>query len=677
MSRRWIGVGRWGGRLLAIAFGVAMVGVVEFALRQFPTLQMPPFTVELAQVDGLTLRSINPDYARRFFSGVDVPGMRMTPHPYVDPLARSSLRVVVAGGSTIQGYPHPRRLTTPAYLQAMLEDVWPSRQIDVFNLGITAVSSFAVAQAVEDAMILDPDIVIVYTGHNEVYGVYGSGSLSQGGSSILAKNVHYSVMQWGMSALVRQALDSIRPQADDPPASLLRVMSAAGTVDAEDPRRRQAADNLRENLRKIAETCRANGVQLVLCTLVSNERGFAVSYSEPKLDAGKLEQWRERVQAGQRLLEEGRAREALVVLDAAARLGEDSATVQFYRARCLELLDRDEAAHTAYVKARDLDTSPWRAASALNEVIRDIASERALPLADIDRLFHARSPMAGIGWDLMADHLHPSAAGQMLLARGLATALIEASGELVPEPDNLRTDEVYRSLQGDTPLERLAVLHDMQVLLSEEPLSRGNEKHTRELAVRADSLWSTLVDGERSGYRRWRQGNGSALLALNAADQLFAQSDFARAEQYYWASRREEPYTPWGDMWATLRWGRCRKALAGVLEQGEREEIVAMVGRLQLVAQSPDFTPGLLAFFSGYAEYLLGLDGIGQLEIAVTDASVRRLFFYDLLALLCQGLLKEQRYDDAERYVREVTGEQGQGAYGRFLLAQIAAHKKR
>jgi len=677
MSRSGMGGGPWVGRLLAIFFGLAIVCGIELALRLLPSLKAPPFIVELGQVEGRILRSINPDYARRFFSGVDVPGMRMTPHPYVDPAPKNSLRVVVAGGSTIQGYPYPRRLTSPAYLQAMLEDAWPDRQVDVLNLGITAVSSFAVARTIEDAMVLNPDVVIVYTGHNEIYGVYGSGSLSQGGSSILAKNVHYSVMQWGLSALVGQALDSVRPSANAPPTSLLRVMSAAGSVVADDPRRRQAAENIRQNLLDMAEICQANGVQLVLCTLVSNERGFAASYTEPSLAIGELAQWRERVKAGIDLLEEGRVREALVRLDSAAILAEDNAAVQFYRARCLEQLGQVKAAHTAYVLARDLDTSPWRAATALNEVIREVAKERALPLADIDQLFYVHSLPAGIGWRLMADHLHPSALGQILMARGMASALLRASGEPVHLSENLRSDEVYRRLQGHTSLEELAVLHDMQILLSEEPMSRGNESHALELAARADSLWMTLAEGERSGYRRWRQGKGSALLALNAADQLFAARDYARAVQYYWASRREEPYTPWGDIWATLRWGRCRKILAGDLGQVERTEIAAVVERLQLVAQAPDFTPGLFAFFSGYAGYLLGLGGVAQLEVAATDATVRRLFFYDLLALLCEGLLKEQRYEDAERYVREVTGELGQGDYGRFLLAQITAHKNR
>ena len=668
-------IGPWVGRLMAAFIGVVMIGAAELVLRQVPSLQTPPFTIKVASVGQRVLRTINPDYARRFFSGVSVAGMRMTPHPYLVPAPVPTLRVVVAGGSTVQGYPHPRRLTFSAYLQAMLEDALPNHTVEVFNIGITAISSFAVAQAVEDAMVLEPDIVVVYTGHNEIYGVYGSASLSQGGASILAKELHYGLMQWSLSALVRRALHAMDAADKARPASLLRVMSAAGAVAVDDPRRVQAAENLRKNLQQIAETCRENGAELVLCTLASNERGFAASIAEPLLSPEELTQWRLLFEQGRRLLAEGRAHVALEHFDRAAALDRDHAAVQFYRARCLELLGSDREASSLYARARDLDPRPWRAHSQLNEVIRKQAKEQQVPLVDIDKLFRSHSPAAGIGWELMADHLHPSAAGQILLARGIVEELAVVEDALLLE--RVRSAARYDSIQGDTPLERLAVLHDMQAFLSEEPMSSGNEAQAQWLASRADSLWAQLRPGERSGYQRWRQGKGLPLLALNAADQLFAARDIAHAAAYYRAAQREEPYTRWGDLWATLRWGRCRELLAGSFDIGEKAEVAAMVERMKFVAQTPDFSPGLLAFFSGYAEHLLGVDGTAQLEIAVGDEGVRRLFFYDLLALLCEGLLKEQRYADAERYVREVTAELGQREYGRFLLAQIAAQKGR
>jgi hypothetical protein len=252
----------------------------------------------------------------------------------------------------------------------------------------------------------------------------------------------------------------------------------------------------------------------------------------------------------------------------------------------------------------------------------------------------------------------------MLLARGIVEGIEQGADALRPELLALLSADEYRRQQGDIALERLAVLHDMGILLSEEPMSQGNEEQALALSGRADSLWKTLAPGEQNAYQRWRQGRGPELLALNAAD-------FLRAASYYRAARREEPYTPWGDLWATLRWGRSRQLLLGALDLAERQQIEEMLLRLQFVAQSPDFSPGLNDFFTGYAEYLLGGEASVHLEKSAADPTVRRLFFFDLLALLCDELGRVGRFGDAERYVREITGELGQEQYGRLLLKSL------
>ncbi len=670
-----LAIRRWGGAAAALALGFSLVAGLEFFLRVAFDLRPPPLFIELARVEDRALRTVNPAYARRFFSGVEVAGMRMTPRPYVEPRAANALRVVIVGGSTVQGYPHPRRLSISSYVQTMLEEALPGRAPEVFNMGITAISSFAVARTVEDAMELKPDVVVVYTGHNEIYGVYGSASLSQGGSSIWMKGLHYRLMQWGLTSLVRRALHPLNDESSAPPASLLRVMSAAGSVAASDGRRSAAEENIRANLRAIAQTCSENGVPLVLCTVASNERGFAPSYAEPEMDGQALGAWQELMAGGIETYEQGRFAEALDVFDEALEQAPASAWAHFYRGRCLEALGRSAQARRAYVAARDTDPTPWRASSALNEAIRAVARAGDVALVDGEALLAEHSPPAGIGWELMADHVHPTAQGQVLLARGVAEALVGIAADDTAGAEIRRTDRAYRTLQGDLPLEQLAVLHDMHILLSEEPMSLGNEEQAGALAARADSLWGTLSAAEQSAYQRWRQGTGPAILALNAADQLFANGEVERAAQYYRAASLEEPFTPWGDMWATLRWGRSRQVLAGELSEGERGAIRAMQVRLSLLEHSGGFSPGLAAFFSGYAHYLLGEDGVELLEESLADAQVRRLFFYDLLAILCEKLPEQGRVADAERYVRAVTDELGQADYGRFLLAQLARRR--
>ena len=658
---------------VALLLGLGLVGIFEIGIRYISDLRAPQLVVELAQFEEKSLHSINPTYARRFFSGVDVDGMRMTPRPFVEPRHTNSLRVVVVGGSTVQGYPHPRRLTTSSYLQSMLGDALPQRRVEVFNLGITAISSFAVARVVEDAMELKPDIVVVYTGHNEIYGVYGAASLNQGGASIWVKKLYYNIMQWGITALVNRVIQLFNSSSRDlPPTSLLNVMAAAGSVGPEDTRRKDAERNLRANLRDIVEVSQENDVSLLLCTVASNERGFAPSYAEPLIDTGSLNMWKEMIADGNTAYEEKRFNIALSHFENALRLDPQNAWSHFQMGRCLEMLGNKTSARNAYLRARDTDPAPWRASSAINQVIRETAQVKGITLVDGETLFTKYGSSAGIGWDLMDDHVHPSAQGQILLAREVAESVVDL---LAVTSDGMKmSDAEYRQIQGETSLDELAVSHDMYILLSEEPMGEGNELQADRLAERSDSLWNTLTIGERNGYQRWRKGKGPDLLPLNAADQLFAQGDLARASIYYRAAALEEPFTPWGDIWATLRWGRTQQ-LAGIFGEEEKAIVETMRARLDFLANTSDLSPGLVNFFYGYSSFLIEGEGVELLESAIDDKQVRRLFFFDLLAILCEKLPEDGRQGDAERYVREVTEEIGQINYGKFLLEQMAHNR--
>ena len=668
------------GRLAALLLGLVLVALIEGGLRLIPALDPPAFAIQLARVEGRALHAVNPDYARRFFASMAEPirrGIRMTPRPYIEPAPEGALRVLFAGGSTVQGYPHPKRLAAPSYLQEMLGDLFPERQIEVFNAGITAASSFAVARAVEDGTAaLGADLVVVYTGHNELYGVYGAASLAQGGQAVWMKRVHYALVQWRLRPLVGKLIGPLGKEWADGP--LIEVMSKAGAIPASDPRRAQAAANLETNLRDMAAFCRAQRIPLVLCTVTSNERGFAPARVEPPLPDGERPRYVDFLAQGQR---EQASPAALAALEQAEALYADDAYLHFLRGYHLEQLGRGARARAAYVQARELDPRPWRATTALNEVVRRVAAEEGVLLADVEASFRAHSPEPGVGWELMADHLHPAAAGQVLLARSIVVALegAPAPWQIVPGvADRLAAADEYRRRLGDLPVERLAVLRAMAVLLAAPPLDEGNEYRVQTLRQQAEVLWDELSTGERSGVERWHTGVGPELLVLNVADACYDAQEYERARAYYRAARLEEPYTIWGDLWSTLRQIRCGQLVEDSIGPTERAALAALLDRLRFLSAAPDFSPGLQDFIRGYAYHLRGEHGraLAALESAVQDANIRKTFTTDLLELLVAELMTGGRLADAEQYAVQVAAEQQQEALGRALVAQIRAGQK-
>ena len=430
-------------RLLALVLGIGLVCAVEALLHLAPALAPAPFLIEVEGADGQTMRDLNPEFPRRFFTGSAgeqfMDRLEMASRPHLQTAPPASFRVVLVGGSTARGYPHPPHATAAAHLHTALQQARPQRTVEVYNAGIVAIASFAVARTLEEAMALRPDAVVIYTGHNELYGVYGAASLRQGGPSIELKHLHYTLMQMRTAALARQVVDTLRPDPDPAiprPSSLLDVMALAGPIAPDDNRRELARQNLQRNLTDMVALCRSEGVPVVLCTLVSNDTDF-----EPDRDArfvdlspDRRDQWDDLIARAHSVLSRAdsidvkTARQALGHLDRAAGLADQYAFLHFLRGRALVLLGKGTQARDAFVRARDLDTTPWRAPSAMNETIRRVAAAEGALQADVEDAFVRASPPEGVGHNLMHDHLHPSRPGQTVLAQAIAEPLLARLG---------------------------------------------------------------------------------------------------------------------------------------------------------------------------------------------------------------------------------------------------------
>ena len=72
---------------------------------------------------------------------------------------------------------------------------------------------------------------------------------------------------------------------------------------------------------------------------------------------------------------------------------------------------------------------PWRPPTTSLDAIKQAAEENGVPLCDVPTHLRRVSSSAGIGWELMDDHVHPSLKGQYELARALTIALQSLPGD--------------------------------------------------------------------------------------------------------------------------------------------------------------------------------------------------------------------------------------------------------
>jgi hypothetical protein len=246
-------------------------------------------------------------------------------------------------------------------------------------------------------------------------------------------------------------------------------------------------------------------------------------------------------------------------------------------------------------------------------VVRDVAAAGNIPLADGPARLAAASPDSIVGWELMVDHVHPTARGHALLARAIVEMLAARRGRLqVPPGWSARapTDAELLAAHGADGVEAYALAYAAAELLARPPL----EQHDRSAWNRrqAELGWQQLSPAEQAGFSTWVRLGRRPPLALTVADKLFEARRFADAVRHYSAARLEAPFTPWADLWPALRQGRARMYLQdGTLTAEQHRELQLVRRRAALVAGVPETDPAFMRTFYDYADRLSAAPSAG------------------------------------------------------------------
>ena len=471
-----IGRGRlWLFRGLALALLPLLLLLGEAALRLAAVGYDTAFWVE-GPTPGVQVS--NHRFAWRFFS----PQLAREPVPSELPSADALRhRIFVLGGSAAQGVPEAG-FGVAAQLQSMLERRHPEQRFEVINGAMTAVNSHVVRLIALQCARKEPDLFVVYMGNNEVVGPYGLASVFGRYSPRL------SWLRWGMAlrgSRWGQLLSSWRadPRGGDGWRGMEMFLQQQVTVD--DPRLPGIYEHFERNLLDIIAAARRSGAQVVVSTVASQlEQPPFASKHGVELSPVDLDAWQQHVEAGLQGLATGHAAAAAEQLAAALALDDGYAALHYHQARALRQLARRPEAHQALVRARDLDTLRFRADSRINDTVRRVAADHAVPWVDAEALLSEQ----GLGVipeaasrpsnPLFYEHVHFTFEGNHALAEALLPKVEEALG--LPSTGLLSTGTPGTAGQGTdldatardlafTPLDALSMERAMLGLVEGPP----------------------------------------------------------------------------------------------------------------------------------------------------------------------------------------------------------------
>jgi len=562
--------------LLAVLLPLLLLGLFELLLRWIdfgPDLAL--FSQERFQ--GRTWYTLNPACKNRYFGN----STRFTPDPSPEYLGADkpagTFRIFCLGGSTTVGYPYWYNGAFASFLRERLKALCPGQPVEVINLGMTATNSYTVLDIGRELFRYQPDLVIVYDGHNEFYGALGVASNARLTTSRTLNLLYLRLVHMRTFQLVREGLLKVlglfgtQDEESVGRTTLMEQVAGGRTVPQGSRLYNQAFEIFQKNMLALADLCRQHHIPLLFSTQASNLRQQVpfVSLHAAGLDPAVIRRFQQLFQIGRDLQARGQADSARVPFQEAMQLDSSYAEVHYRLAQCCDALGHKEQALHEYQRARDLDALRFRTDSRFNDLIRSMAHREGCQVADIELCFKAASPDSLIGLNLISEHLHPTARGQFLMAAEYAR-ILQQRGLPVPaaawEHGGAAAESLLWQNRPLTPVDDYMAERKIALLTTRWPFqtralpipavpASDTLRALADQAVRNQFGWVTVHERAAAYYlRRGERGRAAkeyetiinqlphqVMAYLHLAKIHYDDQDFVKAETLLLASLQVEP----------------------------------------------------------------------------------------------------------------------------------------
>ena len=391
-------------------------------------------------IGGREFYSINRAVGQRYF------GKRgsIVPEPSEDTFEihkrENTKRIFCLGESTMAGFPYEFHATAPSFLADRLKVLLPKYDVEVINVGLSAVGTYVIQDFMDELLSYQPDLFIIYAGHNEFYGIYGAGSSMTVPGGPWLTRLTISLQRFKTFLLARDSYLWVQEALTRSNAregqSMMGQMARDQSIPLYSETYERAREVYRNNLIHLIETARSAHIPVLFSTLVCNwreQRPF-VSVFDRRIPSDRQAVWKQLVAQGDSAFTHDRLDAAVESYSRATQIDSMNALAFFKLGESLYSLSRFDEAKQAFLRAKDLDALRFRATEEFEHDLIDICNSHDVPLARVDSAFMERSPHGILDKRLFLEHLHPNVDGYFLMAKTLCRA-IEQNNLLVPAGD--------------------------------------------------------------------------------------------------------------------------------------------------------------------------------------------------------------------------------------------------
>lgn len=358
-----------------------------------------------------------------------------------------TFRIFCLGGSTVQGRPYAVETSFTSWLKLNLEAAQPQTDYEVVNCGGISYASYRLVPIMRELLEYEPDLFIIYTGHNEFLEDRTYRRLKRIPNTLIG--LHRMMLNLRSYCLANEFISKRRARRTESVSSSKTVLptEVSARLDFENGLESYHRDEVwhegtiehfRRNVQTMVRMSRGAGVPIILVNPASNLKDCPPFKSEfsSGLSESEIERITELWEDAEKLTWDdtyGKIR----LLEQAAEIDNRHAGLLYMIGKCYEHVGRLDEAKKWFTKAKEEDVCPLRILEPMQEAILSVAAKNKVPLVDVKKLFEEQSHEGVPGDEWLKDHVHPSIHGHQLIADSLYETMEDMG--LVSKPEGWRT----------------------------------------------------------------------------------------------------------------------------------------------------------------------------------------------------------------------------------------------